>query len=175
MDAEADEDPRYPAGPGTKVVCLGNIAQIDTPYTTEGSSGLTYVVGSLQGLGTRRARDTATRRALASGGLRCRDPSRSARPAPLVRARNFLVVLRRCRYRRLRLHRKLFYGRCVHRLRERGLERRRKDDHRAGPEDRRHQRLHHRWKVKAPYGSYLHFGRRRTRPPDCHPNTCGCS
>ncbi|MFP5412114.1 MAG: PhoH family protein, partial [Gammaproteobacteria bacterium] len=28
------------AGPGTKVVCLGNIAQIDTPYLTEGSSGL---------------------------------------------------------------------------------------------------------------------------------------
>jgi predicted ribonuclease YlaK len=27
------------AGPGTKVVCLGNIAQIDTPYLTEGSSG----------------------------------------------------------------------------------------------------------------------------------------
>lgn len=32
------------AGPGTKVVCLGNIEQIDTPYLTEGSSGLTYVV-----------------------------------------------------------------------------------------------------------------------------------
>jgi PhoH-like ATPase len=32
------------AGPGTKVVCLGNIAQIDTPYVTETSSGLTYVV-----------------------------------------------------------------------------------------------------------------------------------
>jgi PhoH-like ATPase len=32
------------AGPGTKVVVLGNIAQIDTPYLTEGSSGLTYVV-----------------------------------------------------------------------------------------------------------------------------------
>ena len=32
------------AGPGTKVVCLGNIAQIDTPYLTETSSGLTYVV-----------------------------------------------------------------------------------------------------------------------------------
>src|SRR5258708_14900938 len=32
------------AGPGTKVVCLGNIAQIDTPYLTEGSSGLTYGV-----------------------------------------------------------------------------------------------------------------------------------
>ena len=32
------------AGPGTKIVCLGNIAQIDTPYLTETSSGLTYVV-----------------------------------------------------------------------------------------------------------------------------------
>lgn len=32
------------AGPGTKVVCLGNIAQIDSPYLTESSSGLTYVV-----------------------------------------------------------------------------------------------------------------------------------
>ncbi len=32
------------AGPGSKIVCLGNIAQIDTPYLTEGSSGLTYVV-----------------------------------------------------------------------------------------------------------------------------------
>lgn len=32
------------AGPGTKIVCMGNLAQIDTPYLTEGSSGLTYVV-----------------------------------------------------------------------------------------------------------------------------------
>ena len=32
------------AGPGTKVVCLGNVAQIDTPYITETSSGLTFVV-----------------------------------------------------------------------------------------------------------------------------------
>jgi len=32
------------AGPGSKVVCLGNIAQIDTPYLTETTSGLTYVV-----------------------------------------------------------------------------------------------------------------------------------
>ena len=32
------------AGPGTKVICLGNIAQIDSPYLTESSSGLTYVV-----------------------------------------------------------------------------------------------------------------------------------
>ncbi len=32
------------AGPGTKIVCLGNIAQIDTPYLTETTSGLTYAV-----------------------------------------------------------------------------------------------------------------------------------
>ena len=39
------------AGPGTKVVCLGNIAQIDTPYLTEGSSGLTYVVDRMKDWG----------------------------------------------------------------------------------------------------------------------------
>jgi len=32
------------AGPGTKMVCLGNIGQIDTPYLSETTSGLTYVV-----------------------------------------------------------------------------------------------------------------------------------
>jgi PhoH-like ATPase len=32
------------AGPGTKVVCLGNVAQIDTPYLTDTTSGLTYAV-----------------------------------------------------------------------------------------------------------------------------------
>jgi PhoH-like ATPase len=32
------------AGPGTKVLCLGNLSQIDTPYLTEGSSGLAYLV-----------------------------------------------------------------------------------------------------------------------------------
>lgn len=32
------------AGPGSKIVCLGNIAQIDTPYLTETTSGLTYAV-----------------------------------------------------------------------------------------------------------------------------------
>jgi len=39
------------AGPGTKVICLGNIAQIDTPYLTEGSSGLTYVVDRMKDWG----------------------------------------------------------------------------------------------------------------------------
>ena len=37
------------AGPGTKVICMGNLAQIDTPYLTEGSSGLTYVVDRFKG------------------------------------------------------------------------------------------------------------------------------
>ncbi|MBP6499709.1 MAG: PhoH family protein [Thauera sp.] len=37
------------AGPGTKVICMGNIAQIDTPYLTEGSSGLTFVVDRFKG------------------------------------------------------------------------------------------------------------------------------
>lgn len=32
------------AGPGSKIVCLGNVSQIDTPYLTETTSGLTYVV-----------------------------------------------------------------------------------------------------------------------------------
>jgi PhoH-like ATPase len=37
------------AGPGTKVLCMGNIAQIDTPYLTEGSSGISYVVDRFKG------------------------------------------------------------------------------------------------------------------------------
>ena len=37
------------AGPGTKMVCLGNIAQIDTPYLTETTCGLTYVVSRFRG------------------------------------------------------------------------------------------------------------------------------
>lgn len=32
------------AGAGTKIVCIGNIGQIDSPYLTETTSGLTYVV-----------------------------------------------------------------------------------------------------------------------------------
>ncbi len=32
------------AGPGTKMICLGNVEQIDTPYLTETTSGLTYAV-----------------------------------------------------------------------------------------------------------------------------------
>jgi PhoH-like ATPase len=37
------------AGPGSKIVCLGNIAQIDTPYLSETTSGLTYVVDRFKG------------------------------------------------------------------------------------------------------------------------------
>ncbi|MGR9085782.1 MAG: PhoH family protein [Gammaproteobacteria bacterium] len=32
------------AGPGTKIICIGNLGQIDTPYLTATTSGLTYVV-----------------------------------------------------------------------------------------------------------------------------------
>ncbi|MBO7411216.1 MAG: PhoH family protein [Ottowia sp.] len=37
------------AGPGTKIVCMGNLAQIDTPYLSEGSSGLAYAVERFKG------------------------------------------------------------------------------------------------------------------------------
>ncbi|HEX9206697.1 MAG TPA: PhoH family protein [Steroidobacteraceae bacterium] len=37
------------AGPGTKLVCLGNIAQIDSPYLSETTCGLTYVVNRFRG------------------------------------------------------------------------------------------------------------------------------
>lgn len=37
------------AGPGTKLVVMGNLAQIDTPYLTEGASGLTFVVDRFKG------------------------------------------------------------------------------------------------------------------------------
>ncbi len=37
------------AGPGSKFICLGNIAQIDTPYLSETTSGLTYVVDRFRG------------------------------------------------------------------------------------------------------------------------------
>jgi PhoH-like ATPase len=32
------------SGPRTKFICLGNIAQIDTPYLSATTSGLTFVV-----------------------------------------------------------------------------------------------------------------------------------
>lgn len=37
------------AGPGTKILALGNIGQIDTPYLSETTSGLTYVVDRFKG------------------------------------------------------------------------------------------------------------------------------
>jgi PhoH-like ATPase len=37
------------AGPGTKLACLGNVSQIDTPYLTETTSGLTYAVSRFRG------------------------------------------------------------------------------------------------------------------------------
>jgi PhoH-like ATPase len=36
------------AGPGTKMICIGNVEQIDTPYLTETSSGLTFAVERFQ-------------------------------------------------------------------------------------------------------------------------------
>jgi PhoH-like ATPase len=37
------------AGPGTKVVCMGNLSQIDSPFITEWNSGLTNVVMRFRG------------------------------------------------------------------------------------------------------------------------------
>jgi len=37
------------AGPGTKMICIGNLEQIDTPYLTETTSGLTYAVDRFKG------------------------------------------------------------------------------------------------------------------------------
>lgn len=37
------------AGEGTKVVCMGNLAQIDSPYLSEQSSGLSYIVQRFKG------------------------------------------------------------------------------------------------------------------------------
>jgi PhoH-like ATPase len=37
------------AGPGTKLACIGNIAQIDSPYLSEMTSGLTYAVNRFRG------------------------------------------------------------------------------------------------------------------------------
>lgn len=37
------------AGPHTKIICLGNLSQIDTPYLTETSSGLAYAIDRFKG------------------------------------------------------------------------------------------------------------------------------
>ena len=39
------------AGPGTKIICMGNVEQIDTPYLTETTSGLTYAVDRFKSWG----------------------------------------------------------------------------------------------------------------------------
>ncbi len=72
------------AGPGTKVVCLGNIAQIDTPYLTEGSSGPHVRGRPVQGMVALRPRDAAARRALSS--RRSRGRGAVARQREAVRA-----------------------------------------------------------------------------------------
>ncbi len=46
------------AGSGSKVICLGNLAQIDTPYLSATSSGLTYLTERFKDF-PRRARDPA--------------------------------------------------------------------------------------------------------------------
>jgi PhoH-like ATPase len=59
------------AGPGTKILCLGNIAQIDTPVPDRrASSGLTYVVDRFKGWIAQRPRDAGARRAFAPGRSR---------------------------------------------------------------------------------------------------------
>ncbi|MGH8226625.1 MAG: PhoH family protein [Steroidobacteraceae bacterium] len=37
------------AGPGSKIACLGNVAQIDTPYLSAPTSGMTYAVNRFRG------------------------------------------------------------------------------------------------------------------------------
>ena len=80
------------AGPGTKVICLGNIAQIDTPYLTEGSSGLTFVVDRFR---AGRTRATSRCSAASARGWRttratCSDLAfRLATKSPLIRSRGF--------------------------------------------------------------------------------------
>ena len=37
------------AGAGSKIVCCGNVAQIDTPYLSETTSGLTYIIDRFKG------------------------------------------------------------------------------------------------------------------------------
>lgn len=59
------------AGPGTKIVCLGNVEQIDTPYPLAGDDIRPDLRGGpLQELGAQRAHHAAAWRALAPGGLR---------------------------------------------------------------------------------------------------------
>ena len=61
------------AGPGTKLVCLGNIAQIDTPYLSETTSRPHLRREPLPRLDALRPHHADARRALAAGGFRVRD------------------------------------------------------------------------------------------------------
>ncbi len=58
------------AGPGTKLACLGNIAQIDTPYLSEMTSGLTYAVNRFPWLAPFGAHYAGARRTFTTCGLR---------------------------------------------------------------------------------------------------------
>jgi PhoH-like ATPase len=58
------------AGNGSKVVCLGNLAQIDTPYLSATSSGLTYLTERFKDFRARRAHHPAGRAALDTGRIR---------------------------------------------------------------------------------------------------------
>ncbi len=62
------------AGPGTKMVCLGNIAQIDTPYLTETTTGTDLCRQPIPRLDLFGAYHPGARRTLASGGLCVRSP-----------------------------------------------------------------------------------------------------
>ena len=55
------------AGPGTKIICVGNLARIDTPYLTDGSSGMTYA-------GTPRWREASAQDVLILRAKFCRNP-----------------------------------------------------------------------------------------------------
>ena len=70
-DAQADEDAHHPRRPGTKIICMGNLAQIDTPYLTEGLRP-DLCGGPLQRLAAQRAHYAGTRRTFAPGRLRQR-------------------------------------------------------------------------------------------------------
>ena len=72
------------AGPATKVVCLGNIAQIDTPYLSEGSSGLTYVVDRFKGWNHSGHVTLQRGRAVQAGGLRGRSFVSCTVPEPVA-------------------------------------------------------------------------------------------
>ena len=62
------------AGPGTKLACLGNIAQIDTPLPDRDDLGADLCREPLPRLEPLRAHHPGARGALAAGGLRLRHP-----------------------------------------------------------------------------------------------------